>query len=179
MAMQNIDPRRLPTLAAKWRSALADAATGPLAVAGEVVRMAEDWESYKVEAEGLTASQWLANTFGQGKGLPWFNRRHEAVQRLGEACRRTWHHEAAVWVAENVRDDVSLRRLKDAAHDAYVENGRNPLTLGQIHTVAAKVLGHKPAFREYQCHKPGCGEARKRIAQLEAAMRAAGVDVPK
>jgi hypothetical protein len=169
-----IPQSRLQQIIAKWRAALTDAATGPLVVAAEVVKLAEDWPAYQEEAGGATATQWLRSTLGKGQGLPWFARRHEAVKKLGEACRRTWHHEAAVWAAENVGDDVSLRRLKDAVHDAYVANGRNPLTEPQVRGVAAKVLGR--AKRGRVCK--GCAEARARVALLEETLRKAGLAVP-
>lgn len=137
-AILNAEP--LLARASRWRSALADAATGPLVIASEVMQLAADWESVREEAAGLDCTTWLRKQFGAGNSLAWFEVRARAVEKLGEACRRTIHHSVAVWVANNVPEGhvqaVKLMLMREAK-----ANGGNPLTLRMAQPRVREITG--------------------------------------
>ena len=159
----------LSTRARRWRSALTDAATGPLIVASEIVSLADHWEAYKEEAGGLSCASWLqARVTHRGQALDYFAKRHAAVKLLGEACRRTMHHEVAVYVANQVtseyRDAVKLMLMRECKAQG------GPLTMGQATPRIGKIIGRKSRPRsQIQC---------KRCERLEKALAAAGVALP-
>ncbi len=160
----------LADIARRLRPAMAGAACGPLIVAADVVKLADNWTLYQAEANGRSPAEWLIKTFGKGKDLAWFTRRFEAVELIGEAARRTWHHEAAVWVVDHVRDVTHVQRLNVAVMEERKRNGNNPLTKVQV-TLLAKKIGI--LVSKTKPHKT-CG----RCGVLEAALKAAGVAVP-
>lgn len=169
MSLQAMPQERLAERAARWRRALADSATGPLIIASEIVKLAEDWESHKTEADGLSCTSWLRATLGRGRSLAWFARRHAAVVTLGEACRRTMHHEVACYVAQNVtaehRDAVRLMLMRECK----AQNG-NPLSIAQAKLKIAQFIG--------VVRVPRCAVACTRCAELEKVILAAGLTLP-
>lgn len=155
----------LSNKARRWKSALQDASTGPLIIAGEVTSLAERWEEHKREAGGLRCTAWLRKTFGDGRGLSWFQDRAEAVAYLGEASRRYVHHEAAVWVKNHVPKD-SLDKVKFMLRSEQKKNGGNPLTKAQAVRRVNAMLG-KGALKSRHC---------KRCQELEAKLREHGIE---
>lgn len=152
--------------ASRWKRALADAATGPLIIAGEIVELCNNWDAYKEEADGLSASAWLRQVCGAGRGQAWFYSRHRAVERLGEACRRTMHHEVAVWITNHVTDchldEVKLMLMRECK-----ANGGNPLTTPQAIRRIRKITG-KSEPRRRECD---------RCQLLEKILADHGIDV--
>lgn len=148
----------------RWRRALADAATGPLIIAEEIVRMAERWEDFKDAADGLDCSAFLRKHLGKGRGLPFFKERATAVARLGEAVRRTVHHEVAVWASRNIPPDLIEPCKLELMRGAKEQNG-NPLTLQQAKTRLREILG-KRTPRKREC---------ERCKELEEQLKAAGL----
>ncbi len=161
----------LGTIAAKWKRALSDAASGPLIIAAEVLAVAERWDDYKAEAGGSTCPAFLRDRLGAGRDLAFFMRRADAVARLGEHTRRTWDHEAAVWASQVTKDDVTRARVVKAV-DAYrvEKNNGNPLTLAQVRDVAKPILGRSTAKSARHC---------ERCDRMAAALLAAGLPVPE
>lgn len=159
----------LQSRAARWRSALSNADTGPLVIAAEIVALAENWKAFKEEAGGLSCSGWLKAVFRNGRGLDWFARRHAAVLMLGEAVRRTLHHDVAVYVMQNVtpehRDAVKLMLIRECRS----QNGQ-PLSPAQAKARIAKIQGAVTNVRRHGC---------ARCAQLEEALSAAGLRIPQ
>jgi hypothetical protein len=151
----------------RWRRALADAATGPLLIASEVVSLASHWETVKEEAGGLDCTAFLRHHLGPGRGLAYFAARHDAVKALGEASRRTMHHEVAVWISRTVPEQY-MQQVKLALMRGAREQNGNPLTLQQAKPRVYEITG-KPA------RKPkACG----RCAELEKLLRNNGVIIP-
>lgn len=152
--------------ARRWQKALADAATGPLIVAAEIVTLSENWAGYRGEAGGRDCTTWLRDTLGRGKSLAWFTQRHNAVEALGEASRRMMHHEVAVWVSRNVPPEF-YAPVKFMLRREQRENGGNPLTLRQAKPRILRVMGATAAPNAKQCG---------RCKELEAQLRAAGIE---
>lgn len=163
---------QLSTIAGRLKTALTDAACGPLMVAGEVVKLAAEWDTHKEEAGDISPTAWLEKTFGAGKDLAWFQRRADAVEKIGEASKRTWHHEAAVWAASQIRDPKHLTALATKVMEQRKRNGSNPLTLQQVKLLATGIAGRTAQARG--CRK--CEELKKRIAELEEMLRHGGAE---
>lgn len=150
--------------ARRWRKAMSDAATGPLQIAKEVVELDAHWAGHKEEAEGVSLTGWLRLTLGRGRGLAFFKVRATAVELLGPSVARNFHHEVAVWVANNV--DASARESAVfALLRATQENGRVPLTPKQAFLVINKLIG-KRAVEKASC--PQC-------ARLEGLLKKHGI----
>jgi hypothetical protein len=111
----------------RWKKVMLDAATGPLIIAGEVVELANEWENHRDGAGGIDCTTWLRTVFGRGKGLGWFRHRHEAVVQLGEAIRRTIHHDVAIWVMNQVPQNLQKKVVKMLTLECR-DNGNNPIT---------------------------------------------------
>ena len=171
----------------RLRKALSDSATGPLVIAAEIVQLSEAWDqvpdpvpvtsgssamqaeraaSLREQAGGSSCDAWVRAKVAPG-GLAFFTARHKAIERIGEAARRTVHHEVAVWVDRHV-SDAQLGEVKQALmRGAKAQNG-SPLTKAQAMRVLAKLLGLKP-----KAH--GCS----RCEQLEKVLRESGLEVPE
>lgn len=163
------EPRSLAEVGSKLKSAMGDAAFGPLIVAAEVVELAKHWKAFEAEAGDLSCAGWLQSTLGRGKDLAFFTRRHDAVKRLGEASRRRIHHDVAVYVLNNVTDE-HLRKVKEMLFREYTANGKNPLTLMQAQPRIREVIGSRASTRKRTC---------KRCEQLKAILLQHGIDVPE
>jgi hypothetical protein len=159
----------LAARAGRWRKALADSATGPLIIASEIVQLADEWADHQSETDGLSCTSWLRATLGRGRSLAWFATRHAAVATLGEACRRTIHHEVACYVARNVpgesRDAVRLMLMRECK-----AQNNNPLTMAQARRKIEALIGRVSA--------PRCAAACTRCAHLEQVILAAGLALP-
>ena len=150
----------------RWRKEMADGATGPLVIASEVVALSKKWEDLRAQAEGKDLTTWLRAALGPGKGLGYFRKRHEAVKRLGEAIRRTIHHEAAIWLADEV-SDLHWPLVKQHCFAAHRKNNKNPVTKAQAIKIVAAVTGKKPIAK-----------VCSRCEELENFIRANGLVVP-
>jgi hypothetical protein len=174
MTMSAPVQQTLAQRAARIRSAMADADVGPLAAASEVVEIVDRWDEYRAEAGGIDAGAWLDRTFGTGRTLAWWQRRHEAVQKLGEASRRTIHHDVAVWVVQS-RPQPQWEGIKLALMRARKDNGDNALSMGRARILVEREFGS--TARPKRCG--ACGTKDERITALERAMREAGVAPPE
>jgi len=154
--------------AKRWKDALKQADTGPLIVASEVCSVVDDWERYEQEAKGLNCDAWLKKVFGGGRGTAWFIRRRDAVKLLGEACRRTIHHEVAVWLVNKRLNKTKLEEVKAMLMRECAANGRNPLSPGMAKQRIFQLIG-KPHKRTRLC---------MRCQMLEELLRDNGIDVP-
>jgi hypothetical protein len=121
-----------------------------LIVAEQVVALADTWDNYKSEADGLTCTQWLAGICGAGKGLSWWQRRSEAVAKIGEHARRCIDHTVAVYVSECV-DPERMKEVSMMLVGAMKENGGNPLTIAQARSRVEKLLGKKREKKTCAC----------------------------
>jgi hypothetical protein len=152
----------------RWKAAMKHAATGPLVIAQEIVRVGRQWElvqpvtgkSYREEAGGLSCTTWLQEVFGVGHGLGFFERRQRAVERFGEAIRRTVHHDVAKWLLKRVSDKSKDKEVVEMLIREYYANNGNPLSLGQATLRVAVLLGDKaPRAKKDECKR--CKELMK------------------
>lgn len=148
----------------RWSAAMRSADTGPLVIAQEVCGVVDNWDAYKHEAGNLTAHAWLeSKVFRPGLGARFWRTRARAVEQLGEAVRRTMHHEGAVWVVESVPEDQRAALV----FRVHQESKRiaAPVPRSTVQRIYRVMTGAKP--------KPKvCGEC----ARLRAKMLAAGFD---
>jgi len=141
--------------------------TGPLVIASDVMSIAEDWDRFKEEAGGLTFSQWITREMGnKQRGLAFFRKRHEAVQKLGEDIRRTFHHEVAVYVVNSV-PETAWFAIKSELRLACIRNSGTPRTMGQARPIINKILGR--VAQQKTC--ANCDALARRVAELEARLR--------
>lgn len=148
----------------RWSAAMRSADTGPLVIAQEVVAVVDSWDVYKHEAGDITAQSWLeAKVFRPGLGTRFWRTRARAVEHLGEAVRRTMHHEAAVWVVESVPED----QRSALVFRVHQESKRisAPVPRSTVQRLYRAMAGVKPKPKT-------CGEC----ARLRAKMLAAGID---
>jgi hypothetical protein len=156
---------RLTDAARFIKAGMANSDTGPLIIAEKVVSICDTWTDYKEESDGLSFRQWLTRELGnQGRNYGFFKRRLRAIENpnLGESIRRTFHHEVAVYVSEQVPEDMQ-RAVKDELEKRCIQNNRCPLTPGQAMPIIKSMLGHEPKRRE--CKR--CKELEAKIAELE------------
>jgi len=155
--------------AKRWSAAVKDRAVGPLVVAQEIVDVVDGWERYKAEADGMSATQWLKIIFGKhhGMGPAYWRRRASAVVALGEASRRTIHHEVAVWVTHKL-SGADLLKARAALIAGSRTNGRLPLNPASAKPIIRDMFGWER--RVTKCN---------RCEQLEGLLRANGIDVPE
>jgi hypothetical protein len=149
---------------------LKDTACGPLVVAREVVRLAEEWEEYRGELpkndQKLSASSVFKKYLGFDLG--YFERRARAVELLGEDVRRWMHHECAIWIV-SVVPGVQLQEAKEKllGNDGIRrrKKQRTAVTQAQAEPIVQEFIGHIPAPR-------ACEECQR----LRGMLIALGVD---
>lgn len=159
---------KLAAKAREFREALKHGDIGPLLLAPKVIDLTTRWSEYEEEADGLSAHAWLRRELGKGKTLAWFKRRAEAVEKLGEAIRRTVHHEVAVRVANKVPADKQELVIQ-ALMRARLKNGHCALSPKQADLVIAEIVGKSPNPKV--CRR--CIVLEARIAELEGKSQAA------
>ena len=167
---QAINIGRLSVLADKIKQTSSDEARGPLVVASDIVTVCERWPEYIGETGCKTAAEWLRGLVGAGRGPAFYERRHRAVQRIGEHARRVWHHDAALWAIDRFGDDVTLKRLDRQVQAETREGGGVPLRPLQVKRIARKLGLTKPVAEKRVCAR--CDEMAK-------VLRAAGLEVPE
>lgn len=158
----------LETVAKKIKSAVSSARSAPLVVAADVMELARNWKAFQEEAEGASCTTWLQSVGGKGKGLAWWQVRHEAVKYLGEACRRTTDHEVAVWLKNHVPPEY-VRQTMAEVRRAQRENNGVEITLAQAKPLIYAIIG-KTRKKKEKC-------ARCRL--LENILRTHGIEIPK
>lgn len=146
----------------RWRAALAAADTGPLAIAADVVRLADEWKEHEAEAGGVSCTTWLRKTLGKGRSLAWFETRARAVESLGESVRRTLHHEVAVWLVNNA-PQPTWKAVVEALMFARKRNGGNALTLAQAKPIARQIIGIAASPRRVSCMR--CQRLEKQLKE--------------
>lgn len=153
----------------RWAAAVKDRATGPLIVAAEIVQVVDNWEHYQQQAEGMNASQWLGTVFGKHHkmGPAYWRRRARAVSLLGESCRRTVHHEVAIWITNKVSGD-DLAKARTALIKGCRTNGGLPLNMSAAKPIIYDLFGWVPQVTT-------C----KRCQFLEGLLREHGIEVPE
>lgn len=167
---------------------LGDAATGPLIIARDVLDLNDNWDerpepfpqsngsaavaleheqSLREQAGGVTCDAWVRRELAAG-GVAYFAERQKAVQMLGEASRRTIHHQVAVHLLHKDFAPMQLEKAKlELMRGARSRNG-NPLSFAQGLAIIRKIAGH--------VNKPRCCE---RCALLEKMLIENGVEVPE
>lgn len=151
---------KLSECAKRWRQSLTDAATGPLIVAKEIVELCQHWERHQEDAGGLTASAFLRRELGGGRDLAFFNRRVQAIAKLGEDIRRFMHHDVAVWVANNFEGE-DLLKVKRAIFFATKRSA--PLSLAQSRAIAFKITNQHTEKKPRVC--ASCEELKELLAK--------------
>lgn len=154
--------------AKRWGRALVDEATGALTIASEIVKLSEEWETFRAEAGGVDCTTWLRKEVSRGRGLPFWHARAEAVAALGESVRRFMHHEVAVWLKNKTLSDEQLERAKFILKSEMRKNANKPLNRMQAHRALRDVLGITPA-KSRVC---------ERCQELEELLRAKGIEIP-
>jgi len=159
----------LKVRAKRWSAAVKDRATGPLVVAREIVEVVDRWEHYQQQAEGKSAAQWLKVVFGKHHkmGPAYWRRRARAVDLLGESCRRTVHHEVAVWITHKVSGE-DLAKARKALIAGCRRNGGIPLNMSAAKPIIYDLFGWVPQVTT-------C----KRCEFLEALLKEHGIAVPE
>lgn len=163
MSQPNIIRENLGEKARRLRAVLGDAACGPLVAATEIRKLHEAWDEYRPEAGGDDCAAWLRKE-GLGNGYDYWRKRAEAVDKIGESCRRTLHHDTAVWLAGKL-DGELLKR----AHLVLMRAGRaakRPLT----RAMAVRAL------RAAELVAPATCATCARCAELEKQLREAGIE---
>jgi len=138
------ETNRLSDSVARWKAALRASDTGPLVIAQDVVRIANEWDKYRAEVGNVDCTTWLRRELDLP--LDFFLRRAKAVERLGEACRRTIHHEVAVWLSNRLKDDELIKKAMWALMSETKKRRGNCLTLPKAQLVVRKALGIKPTL---------------------------------
>lgn len=166
----HIERERLQDIGKRLAKAVSGSATGPLLVAQEIVGMSEVWdERWRAEADGLDCTSWLSGLFAnKAKGLTYWKKRARAVERLGEAIRRTLDHEVAAWMIEAI-PDAQLDAAKLVLMRRCKQLRGIPLSKTQA-TIALRAAGLLSGAKHKTC---------SRCEQLERAMREAGVEIPE
>lgn len=166
MTLHSIPPHApsLRELANGWRKRLNESDAGPVLIALEVMKLSARWESHRVEAGGLSCSTWLRRELGPGRGLPFFRKRAEAVARLGGQFAARLNHGCAVWIYQNVPDQL-LSPLMTEISKLYRQQGSVCVTLVQARRVYYDLAKIRP--RKKKC---------ARCELLEAQLRKLGVD---
>ncbi|MFA5802957.1 MAG: hypothetical protein WC911_10895 [Thermoleophilia bacterium] len=152
MTTQQPEMAGLRLKAKAWRDALKDADTGPLRIAADVVKVGEDWETWRSEAGGADCTTWLRSEFGKGRGLAFFRRIDAAVVKIGEHCRRTYNWQTACYVAQNVPAD-KLDDVKSAIRFATKGNGGMPLSYVQGQLVVRGILKKTVKHKSHTCDR--------------------------
>lgn len=172
MAMQNPTESRLAVAGKMIRSAMADAARGPLIASLDIIKLADNWDRWRSEADGKSCSQWLVSLLGNKQhNEAFFRRRFAAVKRIGEHSRRCWDHNAAVWASQNIGDDIALRRLDAKVLETSRSANEQPQCLSTVKRLARELgltvaTGKKPR---------ACSKCRK----LEELLKSHGIEVPE
>jgi hypothetical protein len=170
---QGVGPLREEGIVERLRrikNSLRDAACGPLVVAREVVRIAEEWEGFRGDLPEKDQELSASSVFKKhlGFNLAWFERRARAVELLGEDVRRWMHHECAIWMV-SVVPIVQLQEAKEKLLESKVGRARartkTAITQAQAEDVVYEFIGHVPASRV-------CEEC----ARLRGMLMAMGVD---
>ncbi len=152
----------LIAIGVRLKKTMSESAAGPLIVAREVIGIVNNWSD--VGQKGVTAEQWITRTLGRGYTIRWFQRRVDAVDKLGEASRRFWHHQGAVWAATMIKNPMHLKKLNDEVWAATKANASVPISSTAVMRIARK-LGIKKPLGKTPC--ANCEKLKKRIAELE------------
>ncbi len=149
-------PETLAEKAKRWQKALKNSATGPTAVAGEIVLLAGHWEKYKGDADGAKCTSWLAQNVGHG--LAWYQNRADAMARIGISLGRHLHHETAVWLCAQTANSDILHQCAERLHLAARQGRVNglPINPTRARPLCKDLLGLKAKSRaQFTC--PKCG----------------------
>lgn len=140
-------------------------------VAQEVMRLADDWDRYRDEAEGMEIGPWLIKHLDSNRPLAWYKKHAMAAKWLGpghvnrvEAAGVLWMHNAGV-------PDALLDTVRKEISRAYRDNGSVPLRKSQVvRRFQQFVVKRAPRLRLEQRLK----DAEARIVRLEKQVRRLG-----
>lgn len=171
------------------RSALRDAASGPLFAAADVLAIAKEWDALRVSdadaAQFETFGEWLRARLSHPEA--WWRVRAEAATRLtslgspspSRSSLQCWDHTAAVWACGRIGlNDAQLEELHRAVVKEWLANNRLPLSYDQVRLLAQKLLGNVTACGPRQ--QKGCPKCERLEAilsgnpALESLLREAG-----
>lgn len=150
---------------------LNDAAVGPLVASVEIVAIANAWENKYAVEHGGTVADWLRELH-PAQTLAWYKRRSDAVAALGKSVTARLHHEAAVWVLNNVPSNL-FEGIKFEVNKLYRDNGSMPVTKTQI-VKSGKALMEvtEKAKKPRAC--VNCTALEARVERLEKQIRRLG-----
>lgn len=153
-----------------WRKALVDADTGPLCIAIDVVKIVDDWETYRKDAKGLTASAFLRRELGRGRDVAFFRRRARAVTNLGEHIRRKVNHNVAVWIDQNFSGPEATRAVFVVC--SVAKNGNNAFSYAQARPIVLTALNRKTEKQPREC--PRCKLLEEEVRLLRDQLEKQG-----
>jgi len=167
---------------ARWASTWSNAVTVPLILSMEIIPIVDDWDRYKGEVGGITANQWLREVFASGgKGVSYWRRRYNAVQRLGHVSQMTIHHLVAVYVTGgSIPDDkidavkwMLVRKCREKKKGVGKDGGKYgvPLDVDQAKREIYKMLGHVAKPKQPYPDCPECEKLKKKIKRLERRIK--------
>jgi hypothetical protein len=165
----------LKTIAVRLRKTMSDAQCGLTSVAVEVMRLAEDWGSYKAEAGGLEIGRWARKELHPTWRMNKYRELNEAAQRAGAFWDRIPSN-ALLWMHNQIPSEEAFNAALKEVSALFNKQGKRPPTIGQVRTVANRFCVAE-STRETLREKLKAAEAR--IERLEAQVRAgckAGTD---
>lgn len=157
----------LTAMARRWRKALGDAKCGPLLVASEVVNVADSWDQYSAEADGMKCSDWLKKA--TGKYAPFWRGRLCGLEMLGESARRNIHHDVVNYVARHVPPEF-VTEVRDLLLTECRANHGHPIEYNVACSKIRPIIGLAGKAPTKLC---------RRCRKLEALLREHGIDVPE
>ena len=138
-----IQNESLKDFAARVQGNLRDGATGPLRIAKDVIRLGENWEARREEADGKTFAQWLTSAFGPLYRQRWWKARAEAVREFKGLAYRL-HHDAAVRMLQSVGRAYWPAVWEEVNQQYHGANRRIPLSVSQLCGIVRGVTGSEP-----------------------------------
>lgn len=155
---------------AKARRVLKDEAQGPLLLAEDITKLAARWDDdFRDEVGDIGFTPWLKSALGPGKHFGYWNRRANAVERIGKTWIKYMHHEVACYISEHVPDD-KLKAACIALQNAYVANSNNPVEPGIGRQKIIAATGVRVIAK-----KPPCADCRR----LRELLTKNGIEIPK
>jgi hypothetical protein len=164
--MKGRDTMELESRVKEWKRLMSDVDCGPLAIAHEVVELANRWEAegFHKSTRFRNVTAFLSSEFGRKKGLAYFTARASAVDALGEHIRRSLNHQVAIWIYNKVpqvhRDTVVRACIEDRKN-----NGSNCVSLSRAKVLATQICGSFTQAREKCC--PRCGFPKELASAAE------------
>lgn len=171
----NLPRESLSDIAKRLRKAVRDADDATLAVAREVMSLANRWDDYREEAGGRTFERWLAEDIDEDRGFTWYKGFADACER--HVRLRTGLEErldaASVKWTRNIASDSDLVAVAPSLSAMWVSKGRIRLRLTHVRKVCAKYTRRAAAKESL---RKQLDVATGRVKRLEAQVKGLGAE---